>query len=122
MGSFVTVISGTGGHGCSREVKDGGHVLGCQRPDCPDCIAREFVRRYKRNGITDLRAELVHWPLDFPGFTFKFEDGELKVEGQMDVEALKEAPLRAVGRYALISPNSSTVIDNLVTGVRTGSF
>lgn len=105
MGQFAIVVSGVGGHGCSREVKDGEHVLGCQRPDCPDCIAREFVRRFKRNGVMDLEAKLIHWPDQVDGHT-----------------CAEDSSLAALGKYALVKPQGSSVIDNLVTGVRVGSF
>ena len=36
---------------------------------CPDCIAREFVRRLKRSGNMLKKAELTHWPADLPGYT-----------------------------------------------------
>jgi hypothetical protein len=105
MGQFAIVISGVGGHGCSREVKNGEHVLGCQRPDCPDCIAREFVRRFKRNNVTELRAELIHWPVS-PSEIPEDSDHERRVLAQ----------------YALVFPSSSSVVDDLVTGERHGSF
>lgn len=113
MGQFAIVISGVGGHGCSREVKDGESVLGCQRPDCPDCIAREFVRRFKRNNVTELRAELVHWPRTFEDLVIP--------EDPTDAVVLLE-DLTEVARYALVQKQGSSVVDNLVTGVRTGSF
>jgi hypothetical protein len=118
MGQFAIVISGVGGHGCSREVKDGESVLGCQRPDCPDCIAREFVRRFKRNNVGDLRAELIHWPdrLDL----IDGHEGQGKAVAQA-LSTSDDEPVVIAG-YALVKPQSSSVIDNLVTGVRTGSF
>lgn len=94
MGQFAVVITGTGNHGCSREQKDGEHVLGCQRPDCVDCIAREVVRRLKRNGVQQLVARLVHWP---------------------EVEVSDDVP-------QLIKLTESSVVDDLVSGVRSGSF
>lgn len=106
MGQFAIVVSGIGGHGCDRGVKDGEHVLGCQRPDCPDCIAREMVRRFKRNGVQELRAELVHWPTELDDDAITPERSGLHVQ--------------KVARYALLSPGQ--VIDDLVTGVRHGSF
>lgn len=112
MGQFAIVVSGVGGHGCSREVKDGEHVLGCQRPDCPDCIAREFVRRFKRNGVSDLRAELVHWPNLIP----------VDANGVVDEDARGDHDEYVAARYAVLDRQPSTVIDNLVTGVRAGSF
>lgn len=89
MGQFIITIKAEGSHGCERGVKDGGNVLGCQRPDCPDCIAREMVRRLKRNGAQRLDATLTHWP----------------IAAEWD----RPAP-------------EGTVTDNLVTGIRSGSF
>lgn len=88
MGQFVITIKGTGNHGCMRGAADGEHVLGCQRPDCVDCIAREVVRRLQRNGVTQLEGQLVHWP---------------------DPDNYARWP-------------DAAITDNLVTGVRTGSF
>lgn len=62
MGEFRVTVTAVGGHGCQREFGDGEHVVGCERQNCPDCIAREFVRRLKRSGATVSAAELVHWP------------------------------------------------------------
>jgi len=62
MGEFRVSVEAVGGHGCQRELGDGEHVVGCERPNCPDCIAREFVRRLKRSGASVTRAELTHWP------------------------------------------------------------
>lgn len=53
-----------------RELGEGQTVIGCDRPGCPDCIAREFVRRLKRAGVTfagsagdiTFGATLEHWP------------------------------------------------------------
>lgn len=81
MGTFRVEVQGVGNHGCMREIGDGGVVIGCDRPGCPDCSAREFVRRLKRMGSTNLTATLTHWP---------------GTDGQ--------------------------VVDDLITGERTGSF
>lgn len=62
MGTFRVELEAVGGHGCQREIPDGGHVIGCERPGCPDCITREFVRRLKRSGAQVAVAELRHWP------------------------------------------------------------
>jgi hypothetical protein len=66
MGMFRLTVEAVGGHGCQREKGDGEHAVGCERPGCPDCIAREFVRRLKRSGAMVSTATLVHWPND-PG-------------------------------------------------------
>jgi hypothetical protein len=103
MGQFVIVISGTGNHGCERAVGDGDHVLGCQRPDCVDCISREVVRRLKRNGVASLDAKLVHWP-------------ERAAEAQVPASH----GVVEVTPYALV--RRGQVVDDLVNGVRSGSF
>ncbi len=62
MGDYRIEINAVGGHGCSREVKNGGKVWGCRRMDCPDCQAREFVARLQRSNNTVKSATLTHWP------------------------------------------------------------
>ena len=62
MGQFRVTVDAVGGHGCQREKGDGEFVIGCERPGCPDCIAREFVRRLRRSGATVNVATLEHWP------------------------------------------------------------
>lgn len=62
MGQFNVSVTAVGGHGCQREVKDGGQVYGCGQMSCPDCIAREFVETLKRRGANVEEAKLTHWP------------------------------------------------------------
>ena len=62
MGDFHVDVLATGGHGCQREVKDGGTVFGCQQMGCPDCIVREFIETLKRKGCSVKVAKLTHWP------------------------------------------------------------
>ncbi len=66
MGNFRIEIDGCGGHGCQREVKDGGTVTGCGNVHCPDCKARRFVAEMKAAGFFDYppsaTATLIHWP------------------------------------------------------------
>lgn len=94
MGTFRVEVQAVGGHGCQREVKDGGTVEGCGSPSCPDCITREFVGKLKASGASfwtgnpdlpqpnsDGYARITHWP------------------GQ-----------------------SGTVVDDLLTRIRHGSF
>lgn len=96
MGTFRVEVQAVGGHGCQREIKDGGTVEGCGQPHCPDCITREFVGKMKAAGCyfqpeqpapvgpqpnVDGYARITHWP------------------GQ-----------------------SGTVVDNLLTRIRSGSF
>lgn len=81
MGTFRIEVEAVGGHGCQREIKDGGTVDGCGHPSCPDCMARGFVKDLKEKGNSVLSAKLTHWPGD-----------------------------------------KSEVRDDLLTGVRSGSF
>lgn len=65
MGDFRIEIDAVGGHGCQREIKDGGVVAGCGQPYCPDCIARRFVAELKSKAFFDYPnagAVLIHWP------------------------------------------------------------
>ena len=62
MGNFRVEVEAVGGHGCQREIKDGGAVYGCQRMDCPDCITREFVGKLTAKGMKPSKATLTHWP------------------------------------------------------------
>lgn len=75
MGDFRVLVEAVGGHGCERQFGDGETVIGCERPGCPDCTAREFVRRLKRAGNTVKVAQIQHWPADLPGYT---EAGEVR--------------------------------------------
>src|SRR5579859_2363602 len=75
MGDYRIVIEAMGGHGCQREKGDGEAVVGCDRPHCPDCMARELVRRLKRSGEQVKKAELIHWPADMPGYS---KEGEVR--------------------------------------------
>jgi len=62
MGEFQVTVVAVGGHGCERDKGDGETVIGCERRDCVDCIAREYVRRLRRTGATVSKAEIHHWP------------------------------------------------------------
>jgi hypothetical protein len=63
MGQFRVEVTAVGGHGCQRQIKDGGQIQQfCGSPSCPDCVAREFVRSLKRAGAMLEKAELIHWP------------------------------------------------------------
>ena len=87
MGNFVIKIEAEGGHGCQRDVKDGGIVVaGCGVPGCPDCISRMLVALLARWGTNVKSATLTHWPNP---------DG---------------------------TPQDITVVDDLVTFERHGSF
>jgi hypothetical protein len=63
MGQFRIEITAVGGHGCEREVKDGGKVYGCGRIGCPDCEIRDLLLRWRlKNTASIERATLTHWP------------------------------------------------------------
>ena len=62
MGQFRVTITAVGGHGCGREVKDGGRLQPCNRIGCPDCETRQFVKRLKEQGSNVESALLQHWP------------------------------------------------------------
>jgi hypothetical protein len=74
MGHFRLNMLAVGGHGCEREKGDGVAVLGCNRPHCPDCITREYIRRLQRGGSTIVSAKLTHWPADEPGLGYVKEN------------------------------------------------
>ena len=62
MGDFRLEVDMVGGHGCQREVKDGGEVRGCGQDGCPDCICARFVADMRRFGAVVNAAKLIHWP------------------------------------------------------------
>ena len=64
MGLFRIEIEAVAGHGCDRRPKDGESIEwgGCQRMNCPDCLARDLVNRFKRLGFHGLKATFTHWP------------------------------------------------------------
>jgi len=65
MGTFRVEIEATGNHGCQRGVRDGETlILNCGQPGCPDCLAREFVRKLEAASVDFSvgHAELFHWP------------------------------------------------------------
>jgi len=62
MGNFTVEVKAVGGHGCQREIKDGGTVGDCGNPGCPDCLARRFVADLKKQGQSVETAFLTHWP------------------------------------------------------------
>jgi hypothetical protein len=90
MGDYRVTVEAIGGHGCSRETKDGEQVKPCEQPSCPDCKAREFVASLKRSGNSVTMAKLEHWPVPGAAGTTRTED-----------------------------PGP---IDDLITGIRSGSF
>jgi hypothetical protein len=63
MGMYRVEIEATGGHGCQREVKNGGKVYGCQSFGCPDCNVRRLVTiLHMVLGNQVSKATLTHWP------------------------------------------------------------
>lgn len=63
MGTYRVELQAVGGHGCNRQVVDGEAHIGCQRRDCPDCVARDFTRRMvSLGGNTVESSVLIHWP------------------------------------------------------------
>ena len=86
MGNSRIEIEVWGNHGCDRNIKDGGKVIGCGRMGCVDCETRRFVKQLQSsNSVTS--ARLIHWPK--PGTA---------------------------------EPLPHTVIDDLLSGARSGSF
>ncbi len=94
MGTFRVEIQAVGGHGCQREIKDGGTVEGCGQPSCPDCITRDFVKRLKASG--------AYFSPPVPGIDQPNADGFARITHWPGTE--------------------SAVVDDLLTGVRKGSF
>lgn len=62
MGQYRVEVTAVGGHGCQREVKDGGSVEGCGLLSCPDCAARRFIHDLQGSGQSIESATLTHWP------------------------------------------------------------
>lgn len=63
MGQFKIEITAVGGHGCQREIRDGGTVFGCNHFGCPDCEVRNFLLKLKTFNIAQLEhATITHWP------------------------------------------------------------
>ena len=62
MGDFRVELQGAGGHGCQREIGDGGEVVGCGSMSCPDCITARYVADMARAGFPIAHARFVHWP------------------------------------------------------------
>lgn len=61
MGQFRIEITAVGGHGCQREIKDGGMVPGCGEEGCPDCKVRRFLEDFRKSNNVE-QATLTHWP------------------------------------------------------------
>ena len=61
MGQFKIEVVAVGAHGCQREIKDGGEIVGCGSVACPDCQTRRFVEDLKKQGTSVEVATLTHW-------------------------------------------------------------
>lgn len=77
MGDFRITVNAVGGHGCQREVKDGGTVYGCGSMSCPDCVTAQFVAALARIGASVVSAKLEHWPGQPSAVTDHFDVGSL---------------------------------------------
>jgi hypothetical protein len=96
MGDYRITIDAVGGHGCQREVKDGGPLQpDCGSKHCPDCAARRLVAELQSIGNTVMAAKLEHWP---------------------------ESMMRWDGSMGDRGGSAHGPIDDLKTGVRSGSF
>ncbi len=62
MGDFRITVNAVGGHGCQREVKDGGTVYGCGSMNCPDCITAKYLNDLRQTGTSVKDAKIEHWP------------------------------------------------------------
>lgn len=95
MGDYRITIDAVGGHGCQRDARDGETVQPhCGSIYCPDCRARQLVRDLKASSNTIISAKLEHWPAQ-----------EMRYDGTVVPRAGNAGP-----------------IDDLLTGVRHGSF
>lgn len=114
MGDFRITIDAVGGHGCMRELGDGETVIGCDRPGCPDCITREYVRRLKRSGAMVSRAMIEHWPQDL----WAAQPPEID-EGQTQLITVQPGVEGVVVHDYREKPGP---VDNLLTGKRRGDW
>lgn len=74
MGDYRVTVEAVGGHGCSRETKNGERIKPCEQPSCPDCAARHFVDGLKRSGSSVTLAKLEHWPVPGAAGTTRTEN------------------------------------------------
>lgn len=62
MGNFICEFEAVGGHGCQREIKDGGAIMAlCGSESCPDCAFVAFIDKLKKSCSVS-RATITHWP------------------------------------------------------------
>ncbi len=67
MGNFKIEIEAVGGHGFSRETKEGERIpYESAHENDPDRLAREFVQSLATKGCNVVFAELTHWPESTP--------------------------------------------------------
>lgn len=62
MGDFRVTVDAVGGHGCQRDVPQGGTVVGCGALTCPDCITGRYIAALAKAGVHVKTAKLQHWP------------------------------------------------------------
>ncbi|MEO6610763.1 MAG: hypothetical protein ABIT05_01480 [Chitinophagaceae bacterium] len=94
MGDFRIVVNAVGGHGQDRSKKTGEVVNFSEGGDnSPEAIAKKFVDELKASGVNVESASVIHWPADNYGGPEK---------NGRDPE--------------------KQIIDDLLTGIRTGSF
>lgn len=105
MGNFRIVINAVGGHGDKRDLNDGDKNWGCGSMTCPDCLAREFVATMARRGNTIESATLEHWP-----------DKDCTFSG------VQWGTQRGAHGPACNNEKRDPIVDDLVTGIRHGSF
>lgn len=121
MGNFRIVVNAIGGHGDKRNLKDGEKNWGCMSMTCPDCLSREFVELLKRRGVTIESAILEHWPAvsePIAGATCSYAGVRHYFDGTTQVYEPVGQHRDACGLGAKGGP----IIDDLLTGIRTGSF
>lgn len=62
MGDFRVTVDAVGGHGCQRDVPEGGTVVGCGGSTCPDCITARYIAEMSKAGVHVKNAKIQHWP------------------------------------------------------------
>lgn len=65
MGDFRIIIDAIGGHGQDRGKKDGEVVnFSSDSENSPEALAQEFIKKMQANGVSVIRARVIHWPAD----------------------------------------------------------
>ena len=93
MGTFRVEVQAVGNHGCQREVKSGEIVSGCGQPGCVDCLTRDYVQKLRNSGA------FFHAP---------DADPQPNVDGY--------------ARLTHWPGQEDSVVDDLLTGTRSGNF